>query len=191
MYQWMLPLCSDYSAYWNCSLVHRRFSYALLCDSRSSETSSFCLWSFSSLWTQAEGPGQAAVDGVQCICVGAVYRIPLSGQECTAWLWNPPHGCDSLFCAGVSIQPVCHIITKRETKNRALFWHRALDCSSEKGQVMTLHEIWLSQVFILHGCCSQRVTPWRIHMITSTQWNETYWNVTQMTLDICPGSTLA
>lgn len=58
-------------------------------------------------------------------------------------------------------------------------------------QVMTLHETWMSQVFILHGCCSQRVTPWRIHMITSTQWNETYWNVTQTTLDISPGSTLA
>lgn len=44
-----------------------------------------------------------------------MYRIPLSGQECTAWLWNPPHGCDSLFCVRVSIQPVCHsIIRKRE-----------------------------------------------------------------------------
>lgn len=33
-----------------------------------------------------EGPDQAPVDGVQWVCVVAVYRIPLLGQECTAWL---------------------------------------------------------------------------------------------------------
>lgn len=54
------------------------------------------------------------------VCVGAaaVCRIPLSGLECTAGPWNALHGCDSLFCVGISIQPVCRI-------TRLLKRHRA------------------------------------------------------------------
>lgn len=117
MCQWRLPPCSDYPAYCSNSLfVNHHFICTVLSDCSPWETCSLCLWSFSSLQTQAEGPGQATVDGAQCVCVGAVYRIPLSGQECTAWLWNPPHGCDSLFWAGFPSN-----LFEQKKKN-TLFW---------------------------------------------------------------------
>lgn len=40
------------------------------------------------VWFCEHKQSRAAADNAQCICVGAaaVYRIPLWGQECTAWL---------------------------------------------------------------------------------------------------------
>lgn len=85
----------------------------------------------------------------------------------TAWLWL-------IVLFWVSIQPVCHILTTTTTKKEkpTLFWpdypdrqlwHPRTACWLETGQVMTSRETWLSQVFISHGCCSQRVTSWRFH----------------------------
>lgn len=132
---------------------------------------------------------RATTDGVQCICVGAVYRIPLSGPgmhslavRSTAWLWL------IVLRWGFHPTPLLYYNKKGEKKNLAshplpepgypnkqaiktscscLFnWKRA-DC--DVAWNLTESGIYLRRVLL-----SQRVTPRWLHMTTSTQWNKTY-----------------
>lgn len=109
--------------------VNYVFSYVPPCfgDSSPREARSFCLWSFSSLWTQAEGPGQATVDCVPVYQCGCCVQDSFVGPgmhslavKSTAWLWL-------IVLYWVSIQPVCHILTTTIRKNPkkgkpTLFW---------------------------------------------------------------------
>lgn len=160
-----LPLCSG-PACWNFSLLSLQLHNASVQFLR--RLFVFASGLFSSLWTQAEGPGPGPGCCSRCsvhlcgCCVQDSFVGPgmhSLAVKSTAWLWL-------IVLCWVSIQPVCHILIKKRRKKKPpcsdqiaqtnkRLWHAAAACSSQTGQAMTSHETWLSQVFISHGCCSQ------------------------------------
>lgn len=148
---------TTYPAYCNCSACKPSLQLHSFCYSSSWEACSCCVGSFSNLNTSRGPRPLVTIDGVQCINVGAaVYRIPLSGQECTAWLWNPPHGCDSLFSAGFPSNQFAIFEQKRRKKNTRPV---LIQVTQTNKRVMT--------------CCSYLLFIW------NRAGNDVIWNLTE------------